>query len=137
MSATHLTHAQVGQWYQSEGQQLFLGDVLDASNSKHMGAGFARYKKGTSNDWVVTYDEVLIVTKGVYSIKTEEGTVTAKAGELIFLTKGTKLTYMAPEEDTEVVYVSYPHWADAQEKSEYAHFLQTFHPVSRATVDIE
>lgn len=136
MSATKYTQASVTQWYQSENQALYLGDVLDNSNSAHMSAGFARYTKGTQNDWVVTYDEVLIITKGSFSVKTADGVVTAKAGEIIHLTKGTELTYMAPDEDAELVYVSYPHWADAQEKSEHAHFMDTFHPVETSKVGI-
>lgn len=127
MPAKHFSHRQVGQWYQAKGRPIFLGDVLDASNSDSMSVGFAQYGKGASNDWVVTYDEVLIITKGVFSVKTKEGVVTAKAGELIFLTKGTELTYMA-DEDAELVYVSYPHWAEAQENSEHADLLGTFHP---------
>lgn len=129
MSAKHLSYAQVGQWYQAEGQPIFLGDVLDASNSANMSAGFARYQKGTSNNWVVTYDEILVITKGVFSVKTKESTVTAKAGELIFLTKGTELTYMA-DEDAELVYISYPHWAEAQANSGHADLLNMFQPVS-------
>lgn len=129
MSAQHYTPASVKQWYQSNEQPIFLGDVLDDSNSTSMGAGFAQYDKGASNIWVVTYDEVLIIIKGVFSVKTATGTATARAGEIIFLTKGTELTYIA-EEESELVYVSYPKWATAQQNSQHANLLDTFHPIS-------
>lgn len=128
MSATQYSSNKITQWYQSKDDPIFLGDVVDADSGTQMSVGFARYAKGAQNDWVVTYDEALIVTKGQYSVVTDEGTATAKAGEVIYLTKGTKLTYRADEE-TEVVYVSYPHWAKAQSESEHAHFMDTFHPV--------
>lgn len=116
-------------WYQPEGRRIFLGDVLDEKNSGTMGVGFARYAPGQSNEWVVTYDEALIVTKGTYSVSAEDGTrTTAKAGEVIYLTKGTKVVYSA-EEETEVVYVTYPTWMDAQRKSKHAPLLDPYHPV--------
>jgi uncharacterized cupin superfamily protein len=86
-------------------------------------------EEGGKNEWVVTYDEVLVVTKGALTIRTADGAKTAKAGEIIFLTKGTALAYEAGEDDTEVVYVSYPHWMDAQQRSQHAHLLNSYHPV--------
>ncbi len=84
--------------------------MLDAENSDAMSVGFARYKKkGDRNEWTVTYDEALIVTKGIFTVHSDEGVKTAKAGEVIFLTKGTKVTYEGGEDDTEVVYVTHPH----------------------------
>lgn len=131
MSATKFNQKDANDWHQSQDSPIFLADVVDASNSNAMTAGFARYRKGASNDWIVMYDEVLIVTKGRYGVITEDGPVIAGPGEIIFLTKGTKLTYTA-EEDSEVVYVSYPHWTEAQSNSENAHFMDTFHPVDAA-----
>jgi hypothetical protein len=63
------------------------------------------------------------VTKGALTIRSLEGAKTAKAGEVIFLTKGTQVAYEAAEEDTEVVYVTYPHWMDAHSRSEHAALL--------------
>ena len=92
-----------------------------------MSVGFAHYDKDESNEWTVTYDEVLVVTKGVFTVNSADGAKTAKAGEIIFLTDGSKVVYRA-EEDTELVYVTYPHWFDAQSKSEHADLLDKFHP---------
>src|SRR5687767_3318302 len=131
MSVQHFSPQQAKDWYQSGSSRLFLADVIDASNSSSMSAGFARYAKGAQNDWIVTYDEVLVITKGVFSVVSEGTTTTAKAGEIIFLKKNTKLTYRA-DEDSELVYVSYPHWAEAQQASEHADLLDTFHPVDAA-----
>ena len=60
------TAADVPIWYQSVGRAIFLGDVVDPSNRDTMSVGFARYAPGESNDWVVSYDEVLIVTEGAF-----------------------------------------------------------------------
>lgn len=128
MSVKHFTIKDPITWYQHTDRQIFLSDVLDSSNSDTMSVGFARYGKGESNEWTVTYDVVDIVTKGVFTVRSADGAKTAKAGEVIFMTAGTKVVYQAEEDNTEVVYVTYPHWSDAQRKSEHADLLDTFHP---------
>jgi ethanolamine utilization protein EutQ len=123
-------------WYQPEGRRIFIGDVLDETNSDTMGLGFARYAPGQANEWVVTYDEALIVTKGAFTVTAEDGTkTTAKVGEIIYLTKNTKVVYSA-EEETEVVYVTYPTWVDTHRKSEHADLLDIYHPIQGGPPDI-
>lgn len=132
MSVRHFT-ADDAEWYQYSDRQIFVGDVLDSSNSETMSVGFYRNKiKGDRNEWVVTYDEALIVTRGALTIRSADGAKTAKPGEVIFLTKGTKVAYEATENDTEVVYVTYPHWIDAHRQSEHAALLDSYHPISDA-----
>jgi ethanolamine utilization protein EutQ len=119
----------VDTWYRSGERKIFLSDVLDPTNSEAMSVGFARYAPGESNEWVVTYDEALIVTRGAYTVTSADGVeTTARAGEVIFLRKGTSVVYSAKEEGAEVVYVTYPHWMQAQEASEHARLLDTFQP---------
>jgi ethanolamine utilization protein EutQ (cupin superfamily) len=95
MTVNHYTNKDA-KFFQYLNKEIFVGDVLDPSNSSHMSAGYYRNKrKGEKNEWVVTYDEVLIVAKGALTIRTADGAKTAKAGEIIFLTKGTALAYEA------------------------------------------
>ncbi len=119
------------EWYQPGDRPIFIADVLDDSSNAPMSVGFAIYAAGASNDWTVTYDEVLVITKGVFTVRTARGATTARAGEAIFLPKGTALTYHA-EEAAEVVYVTYPHWEAATRKSEHARALDEYHPVPPA-----
>jgi len=98
MSVRHFT-AKDAEWYQYRDRQIFVGDVVDSSNSETMSVGFYRNRiKGDRNEWIVTYDEALIVTRGALTIRSPEGAKTANAGEVIFLTKGTKVAYEAAEE---------------------------------------
>ena len=129
MSVRHFT-TKDAKFYQYADRDIFVGDVLDSSNSDTMSVGFYRNRrKGEKNEWVVTYDEALIVTKGALTVRSAEGAKTARAGEVIFLTKGTAIAYESAEDDTEVVYVTYPHWMDAQTKSTHAHLLDSYHPL--------
>ena len=124
----------VADWYQAAGAEMALGDVLETSNSGSMSVGFARYRKGAANDWTVTYDEALVITRGVFTVDSEDGPRTANAGEVIFLTEGANVTYRA-EEDTELAYVTYPHWYDATRNSDLAYQLDGFHPADPPILD--
>jgi ethanolamine utilization protein EutQ len=129
MSATHLSKSAVKTWYQAGNRPIFIGDAVDASHGESsISVGFCRYARGASNAWIVTYDEALVVTKGRFSVRTKRGTVTASAGEVILLTKGTEVEYLGEEDGTEVVYVTHPHWAEAQRASEHAALLDEFQP---------
>ena len=131
MTVMHLTNRMPTTWYQAGDRPIFLADVVDENSGVSMSAGFALYDAGASNDWTVTYDEVLVITKGAFTVLADGRATTARAGEAIFLVKGTKLTYRA-EEATELVYVTYPHWAEATRRSEHAAALDFFHPVQGA-----
>jgi ethanolamine utilization protein EutQ (cupin superfamily) len=121
MSVQHLTIEDPTTWYQAGDRQVFIADVLDSSNSASMSVGFGRYDKGAAKEWIVACDQAVIVTKGVLTVRSVDGTVTAKAGEVVFLTEGTKVVYEGEQTGTEVVYVTYPHWWDVQRESEHAH----------------
>jgi ethanolamine utilization protein EutQ len=128
MSVTHFTKSDA-KFHQYSDLQIFVGDVLDSRNSSAMSAGYYRnLRKGESNEWIVTYDEVLVVIRGALTVRSAQVTTTALPGEIIFLTRGTRLTYESAMDDTEVVYVTYPHWLDAQTASEHAGLLEAYHP---------
>lgn len=116
------------EWYKAGDRPIYLADVLDDTSSSPMSVGFAQYAAGASNDWTLTYDEVLVITKGRFSVIVAGRATTAGPGQALFLPKGTSLTYRA-EEPSELVYISYPHWAAATKKSEHAGALDFFHPV--------
>jgi ethanolamine utilization protein EutQ len=108
-----VTPEDVDTWYRPGDRRIFLGDAVDSSNSESMSVGFARYAPGESNEWVVTYDEALIVTRGAFTVAAEDGReTTARAGEIIFLRRGTAVVYSAKDEGAELVYVTYPHWTE-------------------------
>lgn len=129
MGVRHFTSSDA-KFHQYADRQIFVGDVLDSANSDTMSAGYYRNeKKGEGNRWIVTYDEVLIVTKGALTVRSAEGARTAGAGEILFLTGGTEIVYEAAADDTEAVYVTYPHWMEAQTASEHAGLLDAYRPV--------
>lgn len=125
-----LTPKQPKEWYQPGNRPIYIADVLDENGPAPMSVGFARYAAGASNDWTLTYDEVLVITQGTFSVVVDGNVTTARAGEAIFLPKGTALAYRA-EEAAELVYVTYPHWAEATRASGYAAALDEYRLVSQ------
>ena len=129
MSVRHFTSREA-KFYQYADRKIFVGDVLDSSNSEAMSVGYYWNKvEGEGNQWIVTYDEVLIVTKGALTVRSTEGAKTARAGEILFLPKGTEVVYEAAADDTEAVYVTYPHWMEAQKNSEHVDLLDAYSPI--------
>ncbi|MEW9556222.1 hypothetical protein [Nonomuraea sp. NPDC050783] len=99
-----------GSWTAVGDHRIYVNDLIDAASrpDAKMTVGFARLDKGESMDISFPYDEVLIVTKGSYTVRTAGGeTLTAGPGEAIYLPGGTSNASWA-EEDTEMVYVANP-----------------------------
>jgi ethanolamine utilization protein EutQ (cupin superfamily) len=98
-----------GDWAQVSGE-IYVADVVDHARAPgaEMTVGFARLERGEAMDISFPYDEVLVITRGAYTIRTEEGEeLTARAGEAIYLPAGASSGSVA-EEDTEMVYIAAP-----------------------------
>jgi len=114
MSVQHLTIDDTTTWYQPSDRNVFIGDVLDLATSAALRVRFCRYGRGAAHEWMVTADEALIVTKGVLAVQSQAGVQRAAAGEVVSLTKGSRVVFQGEEDGTEVVFVTYMTWFDAQ-----------------------
>jgi ethanolamine utilization protein EutQ (cupin superfamily) len=97
-------------WSQVGDGEIFVSDLVDEAREPDakMTVGFARVGAGEALDISFPYDEVLILTKGAYTVRTEDGeAITARAGEVIYLPAGSSNSSRA-DEDTEMVYVASP-----------------------------
>jgi ethanolamine utilization protein EutQ len=104
----HLTAEQVATWYQQGDVEMVVGDAQDPASVAPLVIGFARYRKGATNRIAtLPYDEALVITRGVFTVRRPDGVATATAGEVIFHRAGTEVVYQA-DEDAEMVYVCYP-----------------------------
>jgi ethanolamine utilization protein EutQ (cupin superfamily) len=107
-------------WRKIRGAEIYVGDIIGSELSPSMGVGYTRHGAGEANDWTVSYDEVFVCLKGEYSIETADGEkVSARAGEVLWLQANTPITYGgAADEDTVVVYITYPTWLDTTKTNE-------------------
>jgi ethanolamine utilization protein EutQ len=75
-----------------------------------MAAGFLSFHKG-SFPWTLTYDEIEFVLEGEIHIGTAQGTVVGKPGDVLYIPKGTQITFGTPGW-AKILYVTYPaEWA--------------------------
>jgi ethanolamine utilization protein EutQ (cupin superfamily) len=85
-----------------------LSDVVNEDETpgvKLGGVGFSRGSKGATTNFEFTYDEVLVITKGTCTVRTENETITAQVSEVIYLPARTPGVFQA-DEDAELVYVA-------------------------------
>jgi ethanolamine utilization protein EutQ len=73
--------------------------------SRTMGAGIATFD-GTSIDWTVLYDELIVVLEGTFRLGTPDGEITAAPGDVLWLPENTPISCRG--EKAVVCYVLYP-----------------------------
>jgi len=90
-----------------------VGDALDLATTSAMRVRFGRYTKGAQHEWIVAHEETLIVTKGTLRVRFDGGEQVVRAGEVVALSKGTRVVYRGEEDETEVVFVTHAHRTDS------------------------
>lgn len=90
-----------------EGKNVRLKDVITAADRSPMGAGFMAWKAADSFAWELTYDEVDYVLEGELHVTIDGRVVEAKAGDVVFIPKGSRITFGTPS-SVRVFYVTHP-----------------------------
>lgn len=110
MQVQRITTHDLDDWSQVGDQRIYVNDLIDQASQPdaRMTVGYAATAAGEKFEIAFPYDEVLVITKGAFTVTTEEGvSVTARAGEVIYLPANSANSHTA-EEDTEMVYVANP-----------------------------
>jgi len=93
------------------GDKVFLKDLVSLEESKRLGLGIMEMDN-SSFDWTLNYDEVDYIIEGRLDIIINGRKSSADAGEIIFIPKGSSITFSAPG-FTRFMYVVYPaDWAN-------------------------
>lgn len=101
----------------AQGVAVALADVVAEADGSPLAAGYmaldATQPGGGVFAWTLTYDEVDIVLEGELVITRGDEQVRGRAGDVIFIAKGSSITFGTPN-TARFVYVAYPvNWADA------------------------
>ena len=83
-----------------------LKDVINGADGSTMAAGYMALEKGEF-PWTLTYDEVDVVLEGELVITRGGESVHARAGDTIFIPKGSSITFGTPEH-VRFIYVAFP-----------------------------
>jgi ethanolamine utilization protein EutQ len=88
------------------GTNVWLKDVVVTQDRSPMGAGYMSLDKGELQ-WTLTYDEIDIVLEGELVITRGSEQVRGKTGDVIYIPKGSSITFGTPSW-TRFVYVVFP-----------------------------
>jgi ethanolamine utilization protein EutQ len=88
------------------GTNVWLKDVVVTEDRSPMGAGYMSLDKGEMQ-WTLTYDEIDIVLEGELVITRGREQVRGKTGDVIYIPKGSSITFGTPSW-TRFVYVVFP-----------------------------
>ncbi len=88
------------------GTNVWLKDVVVTQDRSPMGTGYMSLDKGEMQ-WTLTYDEIDIVLEGELVITRGNEQVRGKTGDVIYIPKGSSITFGTPN-CTKFVYVVFP-----------------------------
>jgi ethanolamine utilization cobalamin adenosyltransferase len=88
------------------GANVRLKDVVTSADGSSMAAGYMALEKGEF-PWTLTYDEVDIVLEGELVITRGSVAAHAKTGDVIFIPKGSSITFGTPSH-VRFIYVAFP-----------------------------
>jgi ethanolamine utilization protein EutQ (cupin superfamily) len=91
---------------QNTRHKYLVKDVVVTQDRSPMGAGYMSLDKGEMQ-WTLTYDEIDIVLEGELVITRGSEQVRGKTGDVIYIPKGSSITFGTPSW-TRFVYVVFP-----------------------------
>jgi ethanolamine utilization protein EutQ len=95
------------------GTNVWLKDVVVTQDRSPMGAGYMSLDKGEMA-WTLNYDEIDIVLEGELVITRGSEQVRGKTGDVIYIPKGSSITFGTPNW-TRFVYVVFPvNWNESK-----------------------
>jgi ethanolamine utilization protein EutQ len=109
LKVVHLANVQVNAFLEGKttpGTNVWLKDVVLTQDRSPMGAGYMSLDKGEMQ-WTLTYDEIDIVLEGELVITRGSEQVRGKTGDVIYIPKGSSITFGTPNW-TRFVYVTFP-----------------------------
>lgn len=89
---------------------VYTKDLFNLEESPRLGCGIMEMKE-TTFDWTLNYDEIDYVIEGTLDIVIDGRVVSASAGELILIPKGSSIQFSV-KDYARFIYVTYPaDWA--------------------------
>lgn len=111
-------------WIRFGDTGVYIGNVLDEKNSASMGGGYACFLPGAAMTWTPSYDEVIVVQSGEFTVDSPEGATTAGPGEMLWVRASVPVTFRAGREKTWIAFATYPIWSQTPESKSQSSVLQ-------------
>lgn len=92
--------------------QVYTHDLFTLKQSPRLGAGWMEITQSTF-PWRLDYDEMDYIVSGSLTIHTDQGQVTGNPGDVLFIPKGSRIKFSAPQY-AKFLYFTYPaDWQNA------------------------
>ncbi len=88
-------------------ENAYISQAIASPKSKNMTAGYLKLDPGYGKELVSPVDEIDFFMEGSLTYTSEGQTFTARKGDMTFIEKGTKISFVT-EEGCLVFYVTYP-----------------------------
>ncbi|KQS76013.1 AraC family ligand binding domain-containing protein [Rhizobium sp. Leaf383] len=99
----------------SQDADIFVGNLVGETHDGLVTVGYGCYAPEQSLTETMALYDTIIVLEGRLSVSTGDGTVSAGAGDIVYMPKGDAVTVTTEGEGALTAYVTYPRWAEAQE----------------------
>lgn len=93
--------------------EVFAGNVIDQRHGGPITIGFGRYGPNEALVERIAVHDVMVILEGRLSVSTEDGTIDAGPGEIVYMPKGENVTIRSHAQGAVTAYVTYPHWQEA------------------------
>lgn len=93
---------------------IFVGNLVDEKDGGPVTIGYSRYAPDQSLTETMAVHDTMIVLEGKLTVSTGDGTVTAGAGDIVYMPKES-VTITTEGKGALTAYVTYPHWAEVHE----------------------
>ncbi len=93
---------------------IFAANMIDQRHGGPVTIGFGRYGPDQVLEAEIAVHDTMMILEGGLSVSTEDGTLTAGPGEIVYMPKGAKVTIRAQAKGAVTAYVTYPHWQEAE-----------------------
>jgi ethanolamine utilization protein EutQ (cupin superfamily) len=94
---------------------IYVGNLVDQRHGGPVTIGYGRYAPSQSLTETMVVHDTMVVLEGRLCVSTDDGSVTAGPGDIVYMPRGEKVTITTAGEGALTAYVTYPHWADARE----------------------
>ncbi|MDQ4428906.1 ethanolamine utilization acetate kinase EutQ [Yokenella regensburgei] len=95
-----------GRFAGAEPHSVGLTDLITAEDGSSMAAGFMQWENAFF-PWTLNYDEIDMVLEGELHVRHEGETMVAKAGDVMFIPKGSAIEFGTPS-SVRFLYVAWP-----------------------------
>jgi ethanolamine utilization protein EutQ (cupin superfamily) len=118
----HVRRLQIAEaeFERSPGQDadIFSANLVDQRHGGPITIGYGRYGPNQVLKTDILVDDVMVVLEGRVSVEANGRTLTAGAGDIIYMPKGSAVTIHSHAEGAMTAYVTYPHWSEAEPRAE-------------------